>query len=470
MARQFQMAKQTLWPRTVRARATAVVTLIAAVVLALGSIGLSVTLRRILLDDTAERTALAARKVVVQIGAAALPRHLPEPGGGADAVVVLDARGRALAGTGPDPDATAAPFKDLRPGPDEDSAKRIVSVPSRDSGGRDLVVVMTAPTAHGDQYVYAITQLEELDEGTRALGAALLAGSGLVIMLTAALTWTVTGVALRPVTAIRRELASVTASELSRRVPDPAAGDEVSKLARTVNATLARLEESVARQRQFVADASHELRSPIATVRAELEVAVLEARDDTTKSSVRQALAATERLQLIATDLLFLARLDARAATVGRPLDLALIAEEEAARRIAARVPVTADAGTPVPMHGDQIQLERLLTNLVDNAVRHAATEVRIRARAEEGGRWAVLEVIDDGPGIPPEAVDRIFERFVRLEDDRNRHSGGSGLGLAIAREIARVHGGSLTVEPSGSGARLVARFPVGSEDRPGRS
>lgn len=307
-----------------------------------------------------------------------------------------------------------------------------------------------------------MTVLGDVDDATRAIALGLLAGAPPLIAFAAALAWWVTGQALRPVTAIRTELAAVTASELDRRVPDPGGADEIARLARTVNDTLDRLERSDARQRQFTADASHELRNPLAAVRARLEVALARPRPD--RESVSAALADTERLQRIAADLLLLARLDGGPAPRSEPVDLALLAAEDAARRPAPRVPLRLAAPAPVPAYGDPARLERALANLVDNALRYARSGVLVRAVAEDDG-WAVLEVTDDGPGIPEADRDRVFERFVRLDADRGRAGGGTGLGLAIAREIARAHGGdvrALAAREGAAGARLELRIPSG--------
>lgn len=227
-----------------------------------------------------------------------------------------------------------------------------------------------------------------------------------------------------------------------------------------MNDTLDRLERSDARQRQFTADASHELRNPLAAVRSRLEVALAMDRPD--RESVGAALADTERLQRIAADLLLLARLDGGPAPRSEPVDLALLAAEDAARRGGPRgdagVSLRLDARAPVPASGDPARLERALANLVDNALRYARAEVVVRAAEHDG--WRLLEVTDDGPGIPEADRDRVFERFVRLDADRGRASGGTGLGLAIAREIARAHGGDVRALPApGGGARLVLRI-----------
>lgn len=448
-----------------RGRAAAAAALAMACVLAAGGGWLYVMLRANLLDNTTSRTEVAARKVAAQADTGVLPEVLSSPADGVDLVLVLDAAGRVVATSLRSADPLAAELTGFRPPYGQDSADRVVSgAPAAAAGGSraDVVVVRAAPPGGSGQarYVYAVTVLSDVDDATHAIGVALLASAPPLIALAAAIAWAVTGLALRPVTAIRRELAAVSESELDRRVPDPAGADEIALLARTVNATLDRLEQAVTRQRQFVADASHELRNPIAAVRSRLEVALAAAGPS---ASVRAALRDTERLQRIAADLLLLARLDAHAPRAAEPVDLALLAAEEAARRPGAHGPrLVVVAGEPVPVRGDPAQLERLLTNLVDNALRYAASEVRVVAWA--GVRSGFLAVEDDGPGVPEGSREQVFERFARLDAARDRESGGTGLGLAIAREIARAHGGDLTVRGRAdgrSGARFVAALPV---------
>ncbi|MGZ9932821.1 sensor histidine kinase [Streptomyces sp. NC-S4] len=448
----------------IRARTAAAAALAMAAVLAGGGLWLHALLRANLLDNTTGRAELAARKVAAQLDSRTLPAggRLPAPESGVDLVLVRDAAGRTVASTADPkhtPDLGGAPL----PGPGDDSRSAVLP-PAHPGGERRAVVVVEAPGAHT---VYAMTVLGDVDDATRAVAIGLLAGAPPLTGFAAALAWWVTGRALRPVSAIRAELAAVTASELDRRVPDPGGADEIAQLARTVNGTLDRLERSDARQRQFTADASHELRNPLAAVRSRLEVALAMERPD--RESVAAALADTERLQAIAADLLLLARLDGGPASAPRsePVDLALLAAEDAARRGGARtgsrtgspVALRLDAQAPVPASGDPARLERALANLVDNALRYARTEVTVRAATHDG--WALLEVTDDGPGIPEADRDRVFERFVRLDADRGRASGGTGLGLAIAREIARAHGGDVHALPApAGGARLVLRIP----------
>ncbi|MFF3154189.1 sensor histidine kinase [Streptomyces sp. NPDC057910] len=442
-------------PRTVRGKVAAAAALAMALLLAAGGIWLYIVLRSNLLDNTTGRTELAARKVAAQVDTGTARELLPPPDGGVDLVMVLDERGRVTAAS---QETGAAPeLAGFRPPEDQDSASRTLN----EGGRHEVAVVVRAQLPGGPaSYVYGTTVLSDVDDATGAIGWALLASAPPLIALAAAIAWAGTGLALRPVTSIRTELAEVSSSELDRRVPDPGGADEIALLARTVNATLDRLEQAHVRQREFVADASHELRNPIAAVRSRLEVA-LAAPDS---ASVRAALDDTERLQRIAADLLLLARLDAHPQPPAEPVDLTLLAAEDTARRRAARVPVELAADAPVPVRGDPAQLERMLANLVDNAVRHARTRVRVAARRD--GDDAVLEVTDDGPGVPAADRSRIFERFVRLDAARARESGGTGLGLAIAREIARAHGGELTAG-AGPGATFTVRLPGRPEPHP---
>ncbi|WP_443606312.1 sensor histidine kinase [Actinomadura barringtoniae] len=256
-------------------------------------------------------------------------------------------------------------------------------------------------------------------------------------------------------------MAEITASrDLGRRVPVPRSRDEVADLAGTTNQTLAALEESVERQRRFVADASHELRSPLASLRTQLEVAAAHPELLDLPGVIDDAV----RLQQLTTDLLLLARLDAGERAADTTVVLAELLEEELesraeSDRVPARSVVEASAGT-VRVRGGRSHLRRVLGNLLDNAQRHASGEVTVTLRA--AGDRVVLAVADDGSGVPPGDRERIFERFVRLDQARDRDEGGAGLGLAIARDVVQAHGGTLTVrEAAGGGASFEVRLPA---------
>ncbi len=283
------------------------------------------------------------------------------------------------------------------------------------------------------------------------------AAAGLVLFV-AGLTWLLVGRALRPVAAMRREFTEITERDLHRRVPVPRARDEIHRLARTMNATLDRLHRAMTRQRQFVADASYELRSPIAAVRAQLELVLARPSRTDWPDAVHKALRDTDRLQAVASDLLLLARLDAQEAPRTAAVDLGALAAEEV-RRHPGALTLAGEQERAAVVTGSRVQLSRLLTNLTDNARRHTRTTVSITVAVHDG--MVELAVDDDGPGIPEGDRERVFERFTRLDDARARQDGGTGLGLAIANDIAHAHGGSLTVltSPRG-GARLLLCLP----------
>ncbi|MEU0757295.1 sensor histidine kinase [Streptomyces albogriseolus] len=288
----------------------------------------------------------------------------------------------------------------------------------------------------------------------------LLLRAGLVgLVLIGAVAYVTVRVALRPVEAVRRLTASVT--DPRERVTVPATAHEITALATTINTTLQRLDHAAARQRRFVADAAHELRSPLTTLLTSLEVALAYPDRTDWPATATTAARQTRRLQALAEDLLLLARLDTRAPTADpETVDLSALASQLADQHpLAARkVELTCDSTGPVPVRGNPGELERLLRNLLDNAARHAAHRIQVTVRSEDG--QGVVIVADDGPGVPAEDAERIFERFVRLDDARSRDQGGTGLGLAIARDLAQRHGGVLTLAPRTLGACFELRLP----------
>ncbi|MCQ8771315.1 sensor histidine kinase [Streptomyces telluris] len=333
-----------------------------------------------------------------------------------------------------------------------------------------------ATTYDGRTYtVYAATPLEDEQETVTSVTRAMLIGLPLLLLVIAAVTWLVTRRALRPVEAIRARMAEITTShDLSRRVPEPASRDEVARLAATTNQTLAALETSVERQRRFVADASHELRNPIASLRAQLEVAHAHPELLETEGLLEEV----TRLQTLAADLLLLARLDAGERVEGTQstdstegagrgaVDLARLVRAELVQR-AATDRITPDVQITGESHGvsgNASQLTRVLGNLLDNAQRHATTRVSVALSREDD--LVVLTVGDDGAGVPPAERERIFERFVRLDDARSRDEGGAGLGLAIVRDVVQRHGGRISVRraPEG-GALFEVRLPLADAD-----
>ncbi|WP_338493551.1 HAMP domain-containing sensor histidine kinase [Streptomyces sp. SJL17-4] len=455
---------------SVRARATLGATVVVAVALVAAGIAVLLSLRDNLADRADAQADSAGRQVGAQIARGTPYPRLRLPDGSDHPVQVVDRDGRVLAvsedlerisGTGV-PGVT--PVEE--PGADRDNESDADDPETGELGditwhssGRATVdgdeaayrfAEVEVTDSRGETVlVYAGAPLETQQDAVRIAATVMLIGLPVLLLVVGGVTWLVTRRALRPVEDIRREMAAITASEdLSRRVPEPDTGDEVASLARTTNRTLAALEASVDRQRRFVADASHELRSPIASLRTQLEVGAAHPE----LLDVPGAVEDTVRLQQLATDLLLLARLDAGERPGRTRIDLGeLVRAEAGGRRSGDRIEVLVEAEEGVELTGSRGQLARLVTNLLDNARRHARSRITVTVRAE-GGR-ALLAVTDDGEGVPVAERERIFERFVRLDDARSRDEGGAGLGLAIARDVARRHGGDLTVTAAPEGA-----------------
>jgi signal transduction histidine kinase len=270
--------------------------------------------------------------------------------------------------------------------------------------------------------------------------------------------WWLIGRRLRPVELIRAELDEINATDLQRRVSLPPRRDEFHWLVTAVNATLNRLEAAVEQQRRLVLDVSHDLRSPITGLRAELEAALLDPEGADLRTALAKTLKNTERLQNIVTELLVLARRDAGLPGRSERVDLGKVAEREVARR-PRRISAKVDAEPGVMARVNDLDIGRMLTNLLDNAARHAESEVVVTVRRQDGE--AVVEMFNDGEEIAPEDRERIFERFIRLPASRERDSDGTGLGLAISREIATAYGGTLTVADCACGSRFVLTLPL---------
>ncbi|MET8895792.1 sensor histidine kinase [Streptomyces albogriseolus] len=477
---------------SVRSRATLGAVLVVAVALVAAGAAVLLSLRANLTGEAGTRAERSAQAVASELAARTPLGKLSGLDAEDTPVQIVDEDGVLLAASEDLERISGAGTAEVTPAParsgaddgrdrDDDDRDDDSGRPDDDESLEPGEIAQGASYANGtatidgdtEDYRFAAVEVETPDRGRltvhagsplaaehSAVGTALTAmliGFPLLLGVVAGVTWLVTGRALRPVEGIRREMAAITASEdLRRRVPEPATHDEVARLARTTNATLAALEASVERQRRFVADASHELRSPIASLRTQLEVAAAHPELLDLDGAVED----TVRLQNLAADLLLLARLDAGERPAGTRVDLATLAREEAAGREG----VTVEA-EPVEVSGSRGQLGRVLANLLDNAERHARERITVTVR-REGGE-AVVGVADDGEGVAEADRERIFERFVRLDAARSRDDGGAGLGLAIARDVAVRHGGTLTAgaAPAG-GALFELRLPLAGADR----
>lgn len=319
-----------------------------------------------------------------------------------------------------------------------------------------------AVSADGGRTVIAARSYEEVSKSLRAAGQVLLFGTPMLLVLLAGASWMIVGGTLRPISALRRGAAEISGTARSRRLPVPEAHDEVRSLATTLNDMLNRLENADKRQRALIADAAHELRSPLASIRLQLEVALGHPERQDWQETAEGVLEDVLRLSRLAEDLLALARLDERGGTPARrePVEMAPLVRRGVERYAEASVPVTcAVVDEDVTVTGDALDLGRVLTNLVDNAVRYASSAVEVELRALDG--TAVLTVTDDGPGIPEPDRERVFDRFTRLDTARSRDEGGAGLGLAIVRETVRAHGGTVHLEDAAPGLRAVVRLPL---------
>jgi len=316
----------------------------------------------------------------------------------------------------------------------------------------------------GDVVLVAQESLAEVNSTTDTLTTLMLIVVPILIAMVALAAWYFTGRALKPVEAIRAEAEAITGSTMHRRVPEPDTDDEVGRLARTMNAMLGRLEESSQRQRRFVSDASHELRSPLASIRTNLEVALRRSNTTDWPAVASRVLAEDERMEDTVSELLDLARLDE--APGGTPVsslpevDLDELVHDETVR--AHRVLLNTTRVSAGRVHGRREQLTRVVRNLLDNADRHAQTMVAIELHNDSDTGLVELVVDDDGPGIPPEDRERVFDRFTRLDDGRARDAGGLGLGLSMVKAIVEQHDGKVTIgdAPLG-GARITVALPA---------
>lgn len=446
-------------PRSIRGRVTLAASFGTGLLLAVLVAGAGSLLQWVARAQVHDEAAQAARRVAVAATSAKLPEPVPAQGRSTAIQIVDDKTGRVLAASASlagDP-----PMTTQRPLENDTRVDARVCGNRHVTRGCAVVVGYDVVSAYGDTTVYAAVP-EPWVVDSLAAEFALGAVCAGVLGLVAAGVWRAAGRALRPVRRIEHGLADITASDLSRRVPVPDTEDEIAGLAATVNATLDRLEGAVAQQRRFTADASHELRTPLTGLRARLELALDDPADTDLLATMQDALRDAERLHQIVDDLLALARLDSGVEPARSILDLGELVRAENRRR-EPRVPVAIDAQPDVMVVGNRLQLARALVNLLANADRHAESKVSVTIRSEAGN--ALVTVTDDGPGVPPDQRERVFDRFTRLDAARSRDAGGSGLGLPIAREIAVRHGGTLTVEDApGGGAAFVLSIPLAGQ------
>ncbi len=350
--------------------------------------------------------------------------------------------------------------------------------------------VTVEPPGYHEDFVFAAAPMSRLEgmqvvvgrplvdvlDSTRFVRRVMLVGLPAMLTVIGVVTWIVTGRMLKPVSAIRREVDEISAAELHRRVPTANSRDEIGRLAATMNRMLDRLQQARDSQRRFVSDASHELRSPIASIRQHAEVALAHPDRSSLSDLAGTVLAENLRIQRLVDDLLLLARADETDFSLPRSsvdLDDLLLAE---ARRLRTATTFTVDASavSAGQVLGDENSLRRMIRNLADNAAHHAQHRITLSLTETRGE--VLLTIADDGPGIPVADRERIFGRFVRLSASRNQEHGGSGLGLAIVAEVVRLHGGTVQARPTpAGGAEFQVRLPGAPQhhsygDRPRRA
>lgn len=450
-------------PRGVTSLRLRVVLITASAVTAMVAVGGFLIIWRVraeFIDEASLTSRDRAAELALLAEDGTLPSSLPVLDEGETIVQVVRAR-QVVSHTANVSGAAMLPLPAQRPGSRE--SLTVAELPVRAAGPYEVTAQGTR-SPQGPVTVFVAVSSEDVRD---VVAAAIATGSlGLVLLVVplSALLWLAVGRTLAPVEAVRERAASITADDLSERVPEPSRLDEIGRLARTINAMLSRLEASASEQRRFLADAAHELRSPIASLRTQLET--IRPGDLAAERAEVQALKGeTLRMQALVDELLLLARSDAGA--VGRThvavdLDDTVDAVVTARRLENQRPEITIDTRevAPVQVLGDPMLLEQVVRNLLDNAVRYAVREVHVSLDQDDGS--AVLTVDDDGPGIPEESRGEVFGRFTRLDEARNRDDGGVGLGLAIVADIVRAHHGSVEVldAPIG-GSRFLVRLPA---------
>jgi signal transduction histidine kinase len=453
---------------TVRIRLAVLSLLVVAAGLAVGGVVVVELVRHNLTSNVEGQALQRARDTVGLLRTGQVPGALP--GGSEDQTVVqvVDPDGRVLATNLPIASPSgiaAAPLLNQRPsgGP----LTVTLDHPLLGDGGDYVVVGLNTRYEGQPVVVYAASSLEPVSEAVQATALGLAITVPLLLLVVGGTSWVLVGNALRPVEALRKEVADITASDLDRRVPEPAIQDEIGRLAGTMNQMLARLQTAHERQRRFVGDAAHELRSPVANILAQLEVGLAHRRDTDWVRLAQSLHRDGVRLDQLSEQLLVLSRVDADSA--GHPLqevDLdELVLTEVEALRARGKVKVELPQFSAARLTARPDDLRAVVRNLLDNAEAHASQTVTVQLRTTPDA--VELVIADDGAGIPAEYRERVFERFYRMDSARDRQSGGAGLGLAIVRDVVLGHGGTTWVADPAEGAEFHVRLPIGMGEVP---
>jgi signal transduction histidine kinase len=439
---------------SVRLRVTVVASVFVLLVTAVGSVVVVAMLAHSISHSLVDSAREDAAAIHAQLRNGVTPAEAATTGRGDVVVQLLDASGRVIASDRPErltvPLRTTQGVTESAAVPGLSDTFTVVARRSRDTGDVALIIVGRST--------------EQRDE-TRAESAGLLAVTvPLVVLALAVIVWVSVGRALRPVEVMREEADSITTTRLRRRLAVPPGHDEIPRLAQTLNEMLDRIDEGQRLQRQFVSDASHELRSPLTAIRQSADVARMHPDRTDVATLAGDVLAESERLGHLVSALLLLARLEGDEVGAVDVVDLDDVVLTEVSRaRERWQVRIDASGVGAGRTAGSLVLLGQVVRNLLDNACRHARSTVAVSLGEHDG--LVELEVSDDGAGIAPDDRGRVFERFVRLDEARARDEGGSGLGLAIVRKIVETCRGSVEVgEAPGGGARFVVRLPLVEE------
>lgn len=446
---------------SVRVRSTIAGTAVILIGSIIGSVLLIVLLQRTLTataQAAADSRANEVAKILAEADDTGLSNDLEENTAENQVIQVLDgsrrvvgassvkASARPIVSVAPKAGQTVRMDKRVLPLLSEDDPFIVTARGVEEGGELRTIVIATSMSSQSDSVETLVTYLFIL-----VPAGGILVGIGM---------WVLVGRSLRPVERIRLRVASIGSQHLGDRVPVPGSNDEIARLAQTMNEMLERLDTGHQLQRAFVADASHELRSPLTSLATSLEV-VGESPSGTRWTETKEVMTAeVARMTRLVDDLLLLAKADDRGMVLQmEDVDLDDIVDDEVRRlRSHERLRVTASV-TPVRVRGDRGRLARAVRNVVENAAAAASSAVHVGLDVSNGS--ARITVEDDGRGVPQEQRERVFERFVRLDDSRSRDSGGSGLGLPIVREIVVAHGGAVIIEDGDpGGARVVLTLP----------
>jgi signal transduction histidine kinase len=439
---------------SVRLRVALLAAGVFAVALIVGAVVLLRSLERVLVDDarTAARVALARQAEALRADGIPASASVVEMDGIATIQFGVDGRTFVVAlPEGVDP---ADYFTSRSVDPGELISQAVIAerlgLPSRANFLFDARRV-------GGALLSTVSPLDDVQATIDRTRQALWVVVPALVLLVGGMSWLLAGRALRPVRNMTVRVASIESRSLHERVPEPQSGDEIAELARTMNQMLGRLERASETSRRLVSDASHELRTPVAVMRTELEVAQRDPDVDWSATS-DVLLGELDRLQLLVDDLLLLARGDEMSLAC-TDVDLDAVVDVVTSRR--RRVPVDGPDASSIVVRGDGRALSRAFDHVVANAARAAATQVAVSIE-HNGGQEVAVHVDDDGPGIPPDQRANVVRRFVRLDEGRGRDEGGAGLGLAVAADVANAHGGGLTIADSPlGGARVTIMLPV---------